>query len=198
MNPLEGAQIPGPLGPLAIESYRMHLKLWEELREDTGIDYQGRIISLVKVAFHESEIPELRQSLDVFTAARDDGFSASWLDRQQVLSLEPRLSPAIIGGIYARGNAALDSYQYTLALANAAEKRGVTIRSGSVRGVKVTTGRVAAVLLGDTEIACEYLVLAAGPWSREAETWLDVSIPVDPLKGEILRLDSPGPAPEHD
>src|SRR5919106_4024874 len=82
LNPLEGAQILGPLGPLAIESYRMHLKLWEELREDTGIDYQGRIISLVKVAFHESEIPELRQSLDVFTAARDDGFSASWLDRQ--------------------------------------------------------------------------------------------------------------------
>ena len=198
LNPLEGAQIPGPLGPLAMESYRMHLKLWDELREDTDIDYQGRIISLVKVAFDESEIPELRESLGVFAIARDDGFSASWLDRQQVLSLEPRLSPDIIGGVYARGNAALDSYRYTLALANAAEKRGVTVRSGSVRGVKVETSRVTAVLLGDTEIACDHLVLAAGPWSREAETWLDVSIPVDPLKGEILRLDSPARAPEHD
>jgi glycine oxidase len=59
-------------------------------------------------------------------------------------------------------------------------------------------GRVTAVLLADTEIACDHLVLAAGPWSREAETWLDVSIPVDPLKGEILRLDSPARAPEHD
>ena len=176
----------------------MHLRLWDQLREETGIDYQGRIISLVKVAFAEAEMPALKESIDLFTAAQDDGFSARWLDRQQVRSLEPRLSPDIVGGVYARGNAALDSYQYTLALASAAEKRGVTIRSGSVRGVKVANGRVIGVFLGDTEIACDHLVLAAGPWSREAETWLDVSIPVDPLKGEILRLDLPGSAPECD
>ena len=27
-----------------------------------------------------------------------------------------------------------------------------------------------------------------GPWSRQAETWLNTYIPVDPLKGEILRM----------
>jgi glycine oxidase len=198
LNPLEGAQIPGPLGPLAIESYRMHLKLWDELKEDTGVDYQGRIISLVKLAFNESEIPELQRSLDIFTAAPANGFSARWLDRQEALDLEPRLSSEIICGLYALGNAALDSYQYTLALANAAQKRGATIRSGSVHGVKLATGRVVAVLMGDAEIACDQLVLAAGPWSREAETWLDISIPVDPLKGEILRLDAVGSPPAHD
>ena len=76
LNPLEGAQIPGPLGPLAIESYRMHRRLWDELKEDTGIDYQGRIISLVKVAFQESDVPGLQESLELFAAAPDDGFSA--------------------------------------------------------------------------------------------------------------------------
>ena len=198
LNPLEGAQIPGPLGPLAIESYRMHLKLWDVLKEETGIDYQGRILSLVKVAFDDSDLPELHQSLDTFSAAQADGFSAHWLDRQQLNDLEPRLSPDIVHGLYAKGNAGLDSYQYTLALANAAEKRGVTIRSGSVNGVKVGKGRITGVFLGDTEIACDHLVLAAGPWSREAETWLDLSIPVDPLKGEILRLELPGPSLGHD
>ena len=108
------------------------------------------------------------------------------------------MSPEVIAGVEAYGNAALDSYQYTLALANAAEKRAVTIRSGSVRGIKLSTGRVTGVLLGESEIACEHLVLAAGPWSREAETWLDLTIPVDPLKGEILHLDLPGPTLEHD
>ena len=39
LNPLQGTGIPGPLGPLAIESYRMHLKLWDELAETTGTDY---------------------------------------------------------------------------------------------------------------------------------------------------------------
>jgi len=198
LNPLEGAQIPGPLAPLALESYHMHLKLWDALKEDTGIDYQGRIISLVKVAFQESEIPELQQSRVIFAAAASDGFSARWLDRQEVLELEPRLSPEIIQGLYARGNAALDSYRYTLALARAAEKRGVAVRSAAVCGLKLATGRVTGVILADGEIDCDYLVLAAGPWSREAETWLDITIPVDPLKGEILRLEWPGPAPRHD
>jgi len=198
LNPLEGAQIPGPLGPLAIESYRMHLNLWDALKEETGIDYEGRILSLVKVAFDDSDLPELHQSLDTFSAAHADGFSAHWLDRQQLNDLEPRLSPDIVRGLYAKGNAGLDSYQYTLAMANAAEKRGATIRFGSVNGLKVGNGRVTGVSLSDTDIACDYLVLAAGPWSREAETWLDLSIPVDPLKGEILRMELPGPRLEHD
>jgi glycine oxidase len=198
LNPLEGSQIPGPLGPLAIESYRMHLKLWDELKEDTGIDYHGRIISLIKVAFQESEISELQQSHDTFAAAQGEGFTTRWLDRKEVLELEPDLSPDILRGLYLRGNAALDSYQYTLALARAAEKRGAVVRDGTVRGLKLSSGRVTGVILADGEIDCDYLVLAAGPWSREAETWLDISIPVDPLKGEILRLQAPGDLPQHD
>ena len=198
LNPLEGAQIPGPLGPLAIESYRMHLQLWDSLKEETGIDYQGRIISLIKLAFDDSDLSELEKSLGRFNDAPEDGFSARWLDQRELRELEPRISPEFTQGLYAHGNASLDSYQYTLALASAAEKRGVTIRSGSVRGLKVDRGRVTGIFLGETEIACGHLVLAAGPWSREAETWLDISIPVDPLKGEILRLDLPGEPLKHD
>ena len=29
LNPLEGKGIPGLLGPIAMESYRMHLRLWD-------------------------------------------------------------------------------------------------------------------------------------------------------------------------
>ena len=37
-----------------------------------------------------------------------------------------------------------------------------------------------------------------GPWSRLAESWLDTYIPVDPLKGEILRMEFPDGPLEHD
>ena len=198
LNPLEGANIPGLLGPLAIESFRMHRQLWSELRDDTGIDYEGRIISLVKLAFEESELAELEESFGRFAAAQDDGFSARWLGREEALDLDPRVSPEIIQGVYLRGNAALDSYKYTLALAAAAEQHGATFRSGAVKGLNLASGRVTGVLLADEEIACDQVVLAAGPWLREAESWLNLSIPVDPLKGEILRLELPGPPPEHD
>ena len=37
-----------------------------------------------------------------------------------------------------------------------------------------------------------------GPWSRKAESWLGVYIPVDPLKGEILRLELEGDRIQYD
>ena len=54
------------------------------------------------------------------------------------------------------------------------------------------------VLLEDGEIECGEVVMAMGPWSRQAERWLDAYIPVDPLKGEILRMRLPGEPLEHD
>ena len=192
LNPLEGTNIPGPLGPLAIESFRMHRQLWSELKDSTGIDYEGRVIDLVKVAFQDSDLPEMEESLRLFNAAQDDGFSAQWLERQELLELESRISPAAIKGLFARGNAALDSYKYTLALAQAAQAKGAQFPSGTVRGLRTSGGQVTGVLLEGQELGCGQVVLAAGPWSREAEAWLNISLPVDPLKGEILRLELPG------
>ena len=198
LNPLEGAQIPGPLGALAIESYRMHLEQFGSLAEASGVEYQGRIVSLLKVAFDAEEMGELEESRKIFAAAEGDGFSARLLTREEALELEPGVSREIVGGLLCVGNGAVDSYQYTLALATAAEKLGVEFRSGSVQGLAVDGGGAAGVLVGDGQIGCDCLVLAAGPWSRQAETWLDVSIPVEPLKGETLRLEYSGEQLRHD
>lgn len=194
LNPLEGSCIPGALSSLAMASFNLHKELWGKLKQQTGIDFHSRIVSLTKVAFDESEVPELQESAGRFEDAREEGFSGEWLHRSEVLKLEPRLSEKTIGGVRLFGNATLNSLLYTQALAEAAQQNGATLRSGSARGVRLDNGRVLAVILDDGEIACDRVVLAAGPWSREAEPWLDVSLPVDPLKGEILRLEMHGPA----
>lgn len=198
LNPLQGAQIPGPLGPLAIQSFRAHRKLWAELQEQTGIDCQGRVVSLVKVALDESELPELQETVDLFGAASGDGFSARWLDTNEVQKLEPRLAAGVLRGVHAWGNAALDSYLFTLALARAAERQGACFRAGQVRGLRREGQQVTGLHLANEEIACGQVVLAMGPWSREGEEWLGFSIPVEPLKGELLRVRLEGPALNHD
>ena len=191
LNPLEGTHIPGPLAALALESFNLHLGLWETLQAESGVDFQGRIATLTKVAFAEAEIPALQNSLDTFNAAGSH-FSGQWLDRQQLLDLEPRLSPQALCGVSLYGYTALDSLLFTQALATAAEKRGATILKDTARGVRLSNGRVQGLILAEGAIACDSLVLAAGPWAREAEPWLDISLPVDPLKGEILRLQPTG------
>ena len=196
LNPLQGSGIPGPLGCIAMESYRMHRDLWPVLKEDTGIDHEWRIITLVNAAFVESDLPDLQETVNAFNAV--DGFEAGWLAREELLNLEPRLASDVLSGVRARGNASLDSYKYSLALARAAENLGVKVRAGTVSGLERANSRITGVVVEDGVIPCDVVVLAMGPWSRKAEPWLDLYIPVVPLKGEILRIELPGGPLDHD
>jgi glycine oxidase len=80
---------------------------------------------------------------------------------------------------------------------NAAERRGATLKHDTVQGIERSNGRVAGVVLSGGRVACEKIVLAMGPWSGVAERWLGVSVPVAPLRGQILRLRLPGPPLRH-
>lgn len=196
LNPLQGAQIPGPLAPMAWASFEMHLALWERLEEASGVDFRAARIGSVDVAFDEGEFPRLDETRALFEAA--DGFSAEWVDGSELLREEPRLTGDALGGLRLFGNAALDSGLFTQALLRAAESLGAKVRHAGVTALETSGGSVQGVVFDDGRIACDAVVVATGPWSGDAESWLGVSIPVEPLKGEILRLRPPGGPLAHD
>ena len=168
----------------------MHRELYGVLKAKTGVDYQWRTVSQLRVAFDEEELSELQEIFEGFNGA--DGFVANWLDPKELRDLEPRLAANIIGGVNTLGSVSLDSHKYTLALASAAEKLGAAVHSGATQGLTSSNGRVTGVLVEDLQISCQHVVLAMGPWTRIAEPWLNLYLPVDPLKGEILRLELSG------
>ena len=86
----------------------------------------------------------------------------------------------------------VDSHLFTVSLAEAAQRYGATIRTGTVRGLQQSHGRVTGVQLDDGMLACDTVVLAMGPWAQEAEAWLGLSIPVRPLKGKSSVWNSQG------
>ena len=198
LNPLEGTNIPGPLGALAMESYALHKALWESLKDSTSIDYQWRLINLLKVCFDDSEASDLTEIHARFNGFPDDTFSADWLTDRNLQNLEPRISPESSSGLLVKGNATVNSYQYTLALAKAAEKMGTSFINGTVTGIQRQNNLVTAVELDGEYIHCETLVIATGPWSQDAAHWLGTQIPVSPLKGEILRLELTGTPLKYD
>ena len=76
---------------------------------------------------------------------------------------------------------------------------GASLLSAVVRGLNTSGGKVTGVVLENGEIGCDAVVVASGPWSGDAESWLDTTIPVRPLKGEILRMEPPaGPVLAHE
>jgi glycine oxidase len=83
-----------------------------------------------------------------------------------------------------------------LALTRAAERLGVTVRHGRAIGLRSHGGRITGVVLEREVLSCATAVLALGPWSAEVSDWIGVPIEVRPLKGQILRLQAPGPPVE--
>jgi glycine/D-amino acid oxidase-like deaminating enzyme len=89
----------------------------------------------------------------------------------------------------------LDPYRYTLALLAVAERGGCEVRSGRVRGIEQVGGRVTGVRVGADVISADVVVVAMGPWSQEAAEWIGAPLPVEPLKGQIVRVAPEGALP---
>jgi glycine oxidase len=188
--PWWGRGIPGPLFPFARQCLELHQELNPALHEETGIDTEFKLSNAVLVAFDAADTDLLRARRQWLEG---QGVLARWLDAAGLRQVEPRISQEAAGGLYLEGVGVLDSYKLVLALAQGAERRWAAIRQGNVRGVQWRGDRAVAVILDGDTIPCQHLVLAAGPWSMVAGEWLGVPVPVKPLKGQILRLELPGP-----
>ncbi|MFL2644595.1 MAG: NAD(P)/FAD-dependent oxidoreductase [Dehalococcoidia bacterium] len=191
LNPLVGHGIPGPLGPLAMYSYEKHLSIWPELEQETGINFDGRIIDLLRIGLFDSDIEQLSGTLNTFNAIDHPNFKAELLEPQDVISQYPLISSNVKSAVLATGNAACDSYKLTLAFANAAEKLGALFKSDEVIGLNTKGEKVIGVKTRNGTIHCDSVVVAMGPWSLNASKWIGMDIPVTPLKGQIIRLKYP-------
>src|SRR5262245_28996108 len=194
LSPLSGFGIPGPQAEIAQDGMRLHRELAKSLLEETGIDVDLRVRSSLALALTEAEVQRLQAALPWQRA--QPGYEVRWLDGAEARRVEPRVSPEALGATLIEGGAGVEPYRLVLALTRAAEALGVTVRHGRAIGLRRHGARVAGVVLERQVIAGSTVVCALGPWSREISDWIGVPIDVRPLKGQILRLQAPGPAVE--
>ena len=186
-----GAGIPGPVFPLAREAYHLHEALFEELKEMTDIDTYYRKGMNIKLAFDEDQANEIDE--EVVWQERE-GLGSRIVDWDEVHSIEPRINQEAIKFRLIGESAEVDAYRLVIALMQAAEKMGATLRHGNVVGIKRQGGRPSALVFERGEqMPCDTVVVALGPWSGQASSWLDFPVPITPLKGQILRLEMDGP-----
>jgi glycine/D-amino acid oxidase-like deaminating enzyme len=150
--------------------------------------------SSLALAFTEADVRRLRGALP--WQQRQPGYTVRWLDIAEARRVEPRISDETLGATLIEGGGAVEPYRLVLALTRAAERLGVMVRHGRAIGLRRDGGRVTGVVLEREVLSCTTAVLALGPWSAEASDWIGVPINVRPLKGQILRLQAPGPAIE--
>ena len=191
LSPLSGFGIPGPLAEIAQDGMRLHRELAESLAEETGMDIDFRVRPSLALALTEADVRRLQAALP--WQQRQPGYAVRWLDASEARRVEPRISEETLGAVLIDGTADVEPYRLVLALTKAAEEMGATVRHGRVTGLRRNGGRVTGVMLERGEVACSAVVLGLGPWSGETSSWIDTPIEVRPLKGQILRLQAPGP-----
>lgn len=187
INPLHGPGIPGVMEDFSMQAYHLHLSHWKNIEHLSGIDFSGRIIDRLLLAFNDEEKLQLLENRKLYD--RHAGFSARWLPPEEISGLDARLAGNSKGGLYTRGNATVDAGLYSKALLLAAQALGTVVVDDTVTSLRqaepgyVLTGSSGQVL------AAQSVIVATGSRAHDLLIPLRLDIPVKPIKGELLLLE---------
>ena len=171
------------LGPSAaitkIRKYSLELykKLEKELDHSAGLRLNGAL----SIAQTEGRWQELKRQA---TTAQLYNVDIRILDKDIIKKEFPMMyTDDLKGGVLMPGDGAADPSGVTHMLAKGARLNGAQIFEKSpVEKILTKNGRVAGVRVNDQEIECEYVVIAAGMWSRQIGEKMGVSIPLYPAE----------------
>lgn len=127
---------------------------------------------------------------------RGVGLSAEPRTARECRAVEPLLAPQVRSGLLVESDWSCDNRLLWTALSAVP---GVHRIEATVTELVLTGGRVGGVRARstsepDTEITTAQVVLAGGAWSGELTRELPFTLPIRPVKGQIIRLD-PGRLP---
>ncbi len=172
------------------------LKAWPAFaRNISAIAERELAINMTGTLQIALDIDDARELERVRNFQNSVGLAAHALSRDELLDLEPLLSPNIVGGSLISTDLSVDNRSSVLTLKSACEKVGVHFVAARVTEVLRKGNRVHQVVAGDERLDIDELVIAAGAWSSDLVNMLQLpnpgSIPtIRPIRGEILRLRS--------
>ncbi len=188
LTPYSGSNDPGLLA-LSAASLELHAKLEDELPEITGIDHGYDLKPYLRCGFEEPGFDASQQ----FMADRiAEGLPAEWLSGSEAREICDWLSDEVVGACATSIEPTVDSKLLTQSLLKAAQIDGAETKIGTAVGFSGPEDAPNGVKLSDgTIIEADAIVLAMGPWTKEANDWLGYDIPVEPQKGELLYMHLP-------
>jgi D-amino-acid dehydrogenase len=183
---------PDPIERFEARAAAYYPVLVEHLRGDGIGDTGYRVCGSLTVAIDDDEFAHLQQirtGLRRWRAAKDDGFAEVGPDEAKALF--PPLAE-VNAAIHCSRGARVDGRLLAAALLRAAGQRGLEVHHAAVDELIVDRGAVAGIRSAGERIACGHAVIAAGAWSKELARRLDIDIPVEPQRGQIVHLGLPG------
>jgi glycine/D-amino acid oxidase-like deaminating enzyme len=108
LNPLHGPGIPGPLSELAMESFELHLALWQRLGDQLLTGVFPRRLKRLFMTFDQSGIAALERSAQLYSRHKSSGFEARIINAAEVSKLDCRINSQVHAALSTYGNAAVE------------------------------------------------------------------------------------------
>lgn len=171
------------------------LDIFEAVQTDLGQDIEFRRSGGLQAIRTAEEYEWERERVETL---RKRGQLAELLTPREARSIEPGLSPALLGAMYAPRRGQADPVRATQAFARLAELRGARVVTH--HELTAVTPRPAggySLTTSGTGVVAGALVIAAGAWCGPLGAMLDLDIPIVPVRGQMWATAPVGPRSFH-
>jgi D-amino-acid dehydrogenase len=179
---------------LAAPAVRYYPDLVEELRE-AGVDETGYArCGLLAVATDDDGVATLEATE---RRLRERQATMGYPEEGSVARLEPEAAvervPALATperALYYEHGARVDGKQFESALRTAGRRHGLETRDGTVERLRIGDGSVTGVETEVGPLGADTVVVAGGAWSSESAAQLGLDVPVEPVRGQIVHVET--------
>jgi len=160
------------------------LKLLDNLHEQLGRRFEFAHTGSLLAACSEDEM-QLVQKMHANLLGM--GLDVELLDGRQAREVMPVLGENVLGGSYSPKDAQINPLELVVACADAAQAHGAIFSTFTeLHGIETRGEKVIAVQTSAGRIETGMIVNAAGVWAPNVARMAGVTLPVSPLKGELL------------
>jgi len=191
-NILVSDKQPGPEFDLALLSRHLWASYSDVLPGEVELEAKGGVV----VASTAEGLAALHK---LAKWQRAHGAEIALVDDAALHELEPHVAPGLPGGVHYPQDMQVQPMLAAAHLVRLARDRGATLRTRTeVTGVRRdAAGAVTAVITDQGEIACRWVVNAAGTWGGEVAERLGAAVPVLPRRGFVLVTEPVGDLVRH-
>ncbi len=166
---------------------RLGLALFDEIEEllgaEAGIRRKGALVLFGEEAAWEAEQERL-------ASMRAEGVECAPVGPGELRELEPELRGDLAGASLFPGDLQCAPRAIARGLAREAEALGAVVTEHvQVERITVEGGRVAGVETAEGRVPADVVVLAAGTWSAPLAASAGLALPLEPRKGQLVRLE---------
>lgn len=171
----------------AFELHKMHDPLITNL---SGVNFFSKKNKRLFVAKTDDDIQALKNDMSIYESA--PGFSANWIESQELQNMDSRFSKKFLGGLLTDGNFRLNAQSYLLAIQLAGKKLGVQYISATLQAVKTHNDTVTDAQWDDEYYPISGLCMASGAWGDEPINGWHPGCELNLIKmiGDLLLIES--------